>query len=48
MIAISLQDYQFAITLFHDCYAIALQCEQENNCQVHKGAMAFTVALACL
>ncbi len=48
MIAISRQDYQFAITLFHDCYAIALKYEQENNCQVHKGAMAFNVALAYL
>jgi hypothetical protein len=48
MVAISRQDCQFAITLFHDCYAIALQYEQENTCQVHKGAMAFNVALASL
>ncbi|MBS0207969.1 MAG: hypothetical protein JSS27_03350 [Planctomycetes bacterium] len=48
MIAIARQDYQFAITLFHDCYSIALQYEQANNCEVHKGAMAFNAALAYL
>jgi len=48
MILISREDYLFAINLFHECYAIVLKYEQDNNCQVHKGAIAFNVALAYL
>jgi tetratricopeptide (TPR) repeat protein len=41
-------DLLFAIDLFDKCFALVCQYEQRNNCEVHKGAMTFNVALAYL
>lgn len=47
-IAIARGDYQFAIKLFGECFALAKQREGEINSQIHKGAMTFNVAVAYL
>jgi hypothetical protein len=47
-IAIARQDYQFAIRLFHETFPLAVAYEQAHNCEIHKGAMTFNVALAYL
>jgi len=47
-IAIGRKDYGFAISLFHEGFAIAREFEENNRCETHKGAMAFNVAVAYL
>ena len=37
-------DYQLAISLFEDCYPLAIRYEQDSGCEIHKGAIAFDVA----
>ena len=46
--AIYQKDYLFAIDLFDLCFALVRQYEQQTNCEVHKGAMTFNVAVAYL
>jgi hypothetical protein len=47
-VAISSQNYQLAVELFNTCYGIIVDYERHLNCEVHKGAMAFNVAIAYL
>jgi hypothetical protein len=46
--AISQKNYQFAIDLFHECFALVRGYEQQANSEIHKGAMTFNVAVAYL
>jgi hypothetical protein len=46
--AIKRGQFQFAISLFHECFGLARQYESEKSTEVHKGAMTFNVALAYL
>jgi hypothetical protein len=48
VIAVSKQDYELAKRMFQRCYPIVRNYETVNNCEVHKGAIAFNVALANL
>lgn len=48
VMAISQQDYQFAIDIFHECFRLALEYENNAHCELHKGAMTFNVAIAYL
>src|SRR3954467_13295520 len=47
-VAIGAMDYDFAISLFLDCFALVKHFEDQNRCEVHKGAMTFNVAVAYL
>jgi len=46
--AIRRGQFQFAISLFHECFGLTRQYEKESSTEVHKGAMTFNVALAYL
>ena len=46
--AVSYGQYQFAIKLFDECFYLARQYEKQANCEVHKGAMTFNVAIVYL
>jgi len=46
--AVSQGEFQLAIDLFDECFALVCQYEQQANCEVHKGAMTFNVAVAYL
>ena len=46
--AVSQKDYQFAIDLFDECFALVRQYERQANCEIHKGAMTFNVAVTYL
>lgn len=48
VVAIAQGDYGFAITMFRECNALARQFENNNACEIHKGAMTFNVAVAFL
>jgi hypothetical protein len=47
-IAIGRKDYGFAINLFQECFTLAREFEENNHCEMHKGAMTFNVAVAYL
>lgn len=42
------RSFQFAIDLFHKCFTLAREYEQNAKCELHKGAMTFNVAMAYL
>jgi putative oxidoreductase len=48
VVAIGQGDYGFAIAMFRECYALAREFENNNACEIHKGAMTFNVAVAYL
>ena len=48
VVAIGRGEFRLAVEMFHDCFSSALRYEAASGCEVHKGAMAFNVAIAYL
>ncbi len=48
IVAVGYEEYQTAIEMFYQCYKRVREYEDAHGCQVHKGEMAFNVAVAML
>ncbi|WP_437230206.1 tetratricopeptide repeat protein [Planctomicrobium sp. SH661] len=46
--ALGRRDYGFAIEMFSECFEAVREFEDDNHCEVHKGAPTFNVAIAYL